>query len=262
MVVRDLWLAVLRLTKVGGDDCLSMLVQLAAKWKLIEDRKSNAMYVAMNPSPDAYAQLKGHIQMAKTFTAALEESFARTTASTSGARRERRNAAEIAEDDAREREGDSSSRMDVVWDICRCKVQERLKELARREFDAGERPGLAWAWQKRFPSAPPYHSTFTNEADIEPLDPELAMPRTSDVPPLNSGIKVGMTLTPFTKADKLLLNPFEKPVATAPATTPDAAPDAAPALHPTGPAEGTRSSARLAERDGDGDKKKASIYNC
>ncbi len=191
MVVRDLWIAVWRLARLGGEDCHAILVQLAAKWTHYRETDPSVDR-PLNPDESAYSQLKQHIKLSKTFATALRTTFARSI----GVRMPRRTPEEKKEDQARELDGDSSGRLAKVWEIWeRANVPHHDSSALGGRF-------LDWAWNQRSASAPPLPPMFRRHA-LEPLDRVYVVP---EDPPKSTNIP--MPDWPFVKADRTRLRPW------------------------------------------------------
>lgn len=151
LVVRDLWLAVLRLAREGGDDCHAILLQLAAKWTFIRDL--NPMFdLPLQPDPEVISQLRTHVKLSRNFAASLKTTFARYQ----GTRRVRQSREELEADRLLVLDGDSSVKMEQVWEVWENTNRPRIENIT-----VG--PVRRWAWNQRASTCPPLHRSFRRE---------------------------------------------------------------------------------------------------
>lgn len=190
LVVRDLWAAVWRLSREGGDDCHAILAQLAAKWTFI--REPNPQIDRhLRTDPDLRAQLRRHITLADNFSSSLKTEFDQYR----GLRKPRRSAEEKEIDKHLALVGDSSSKMTKVWETWMA-TTIRLLERSKVSF-----PHLPWAWNQRFASCPPLHHTFRKHI-LDPLD-------TQDVEPVEKPARSTVPMDwPCSKRELLLVHPW------------------------------------------------------
>ncbi|KLO11950.1 hypothetical protein SCHPADRAFT_891149 [Schizopora paradoxa] len=202
LVIRDLWGALWRLAREGGEHCHSILLQLAERWNDIRypDRYPDPRIdVVIEADAKRVAMFSTHASLANHFAVSLTTVFSQFQ----GVRKTRRQREQMESDGIHALDGNSVTKMSEVWALWESNfIQAKITPVV--PVPQVRRVILhKWAWNQRAASCPPLHRSFRRQL-LKPLDHTYVFPEAPR-------IRERYTFHPFTDEERSFLLPYRHP---------------------------------------------------